>query len=119
MRWRASATVAVDRERDDAGRHDVDDGGAGERIDAVVAADAQPPAAELLGHQAVLVHRAVHEVGDDGGEHQRQDHVVVAGELEHEHDRGERGLGRGAERGGHGDDGERAERDVRTRAARG
>ena len=30
------------------------------------------------------------EVGDHGREHQRQDDVVVAGQLEHEHDRGER-----------------------------
>ena len=65
---------------------------------------------QLLGHDAVAHQRAGDEVGDDGGQHQRQDHVVVAGQLEHEHDRGERGPGRRAERRRHGDDGERAGR---------
>ena len=46
------------------------------------------------------------------GQHDRQDGVVVAGELEREDDRGERGAGRRAERRGHGDQRHGARRDV-------
>jgi len=44
----------------------------------------QPAPAQLLRHDAVFVDAAVHEIRDDGGEHQRKDHVVV--ELTRDYD---------------------------------
>ena len=98
----------------DMGGHDVHNARPGKGIDAVMAADAKAAPPQLLGHQAVLVDGRVDEVGHDTCEHERKDHLVVAGDLEDEHDCGERRLGRSAERCGHRDDCEGAERHVRS-----
>ncbi len=81
--------------------HHITDARRTQDVGPVVARHMQTSACEFLGHEAMVQQRGGDEISDDRRDHQRKDRVVVTGELEGEHDRGERRSGRGPEGCGH------------------
>jgi hypothetical protein len=57
-----------------------------EHVGCVPTRDVHAAARELLGQHALVRQRVEHEVGEHRRQHQRKDRLIIAGELEREHD---------------------------------
>ena len=92
----------------DVGRHHLPNRRRAQDVGVVLRRDAQASTGQLLGHDAVPRKGRRQEVSDHSREHEGQDRLVVAGELEEKDDRGERRPSRRPECRRHGDEGEGA-----------